>query len=140
MSGIFGTRAPLASDLNLILQLIILAILLVGVRFGKNKTAKGLKAHGRVMTLAVGLNAVGILLAMLPSFVIIVSAVLNKPLTIGFPLASIHAFFGVLAEGLGVTLVFKKFGNVRRWMRLTTAFWLIAIVLGISVYLTYYVI
>ena len=139
MSGLFGTRAPLASDLNLILQLIILAILLIGVRFGKKKTAKSLKAHGRVMTLAVALNAVGILLVMLPSFVIIVSKVLN-PLTIGFPLTSIHAFFGVLAEGLGVTLVFKKFGNVRRWMRLTTAFWLIAIVLGISVYLTYYVI
>jgi uncharacterized membrane protein YozB (DUF420 family) len=139
MSGIFGTRAPLASDLNLILQLIILAILLVGVRFGKKKTAKSLKAHGRVMTLAVALNAVGILLVMLPSFVIIVSKVLN-PLTIGFPLTSIHAFFGVLAEGLGVTLVFKKFGNVRRWMRLTTAFWLITIALGISVYLIYYVI
>jgi len=138
MSGIFGTSAPLASDLNLILQLIILAILLVGVRFGKKKTATSLKAHGRVMTLAVALNTVGILLVMLPSFVIIVSEVLN-PLTIGFPLISIHAFFGVLAEGLGVTLVFKKFGNVRRWMQLTTAFWLITIVLGISIYLVYYV-
>jgi len=139
MSGILGTRAPLASDLNLILQLIILAILLVGVRFGKKKTAKSLKTHGTVMTLAVALNAIGILLVMLPSFVIIVSEVLN-PLTIGFTLASIHAFFGVLAEGFGVTLVFKKFGNVQRWMRLTTAFWIIAIILGISVYLTYYLI
>jgi len=139
MSGIFGTSAPLASDLNLILQLIILVILLAGVKFGKNKTAKSLKAHGRIMTLAVALNAVGILLVMLPSFVAIVSEVLN-PLTIGFPLISIHVFFGVLAEGLWVTLVFKKFGNVRRWMRLTAAFWFITVVLGISVYLIYYVI
>lgn len=140
MSGIFGTRASLASDLNLLLQLIILVILIVGIKFGKEKTAKNLKTHGGAMTIMVVLNAIGILLVMLPSFMTNLSAVLNEPATIGFPLISIHVFFGILAEALGVTFIFKKFGNVRMWMRLTTGFWLIAIFSGISFYLTYYVI
>lgn len=140
MPGILGTRASLASDLNLLLQLIILVILIVGVKFGKEKTAKSLRTHEKVMTVMVVLNAIGILLVMLPSFVTNLSAVLNEPSTIGFPLTSIHAFFGILAEGMGVAFVFKKFGNVRMWMRLTAAFWLIAIISGIYFYLRYYVI
>jgi hypothetical protein len=36
--------------------------------------------------------------AMLPSFVTNLSAVLNEPSTLGFPLTSIHVFFGILAE------------------------------------------
>lgn len=140
MSGILGTRASLASDLSLLLQLIILVILIVGVKLGKKKTKKSLKTHGEAMSVMVVLNAIGILLVMVPSFVTGFSAVLNEPSTIGFPLTSIHAFFGILAEGLGVAFVFKKFGNVRMWMRLTAAFWLIAIISGISVYLRYYVI
>ncbi|MFB0501701.1 MAG: hypothetical protein ACETVP_04460 [Candidatus Bathyarchaeia archaeon] len=122
------------------LQLVILVILLVGVKFGKQKTAKSLKRHGTVMTIVVVLNAIGISLVMLPSFVTNLSAVVNEPSTVGFPLTSIHAFFGILAEGIGVTFVFKKFGNVRMLMRLTAAFWLIAILFGISFYLRYYVI
>lgn len=140
MSGIFGTKASLASDLSLLLQLVILVILIVGVKFGKEKTAKSLKRHGTIMTIVVVLNAIGILLVMLPSFVTNLSAVLNEPSTVGSPLTSIHVFFGILAEGLGITFVFKKFGNVRMWMRLTVAFWLIAIISGISFYLRYYVI
>ncbi len=139
MSGILGTKASLASDLNLLLQLIVLVILIVGVKFGKEKTEKSLKTHGNVMTVMVVLNAIGILLVMLPSFATNLSAVLNEPSTIGFPLTYIHAFLGILAEGLGVVFVFKKFGNVRMWMRLTAAFWLITIIFGISFYIRYYV-
>ncbi|MFQ5836599.1 MAG: hypothetical protein ACE5HG_01975 [Candidatus Bathyarchaeia archaeon] len=140
MSGIFGTRASLISDLNLLLQLIVLVILIVGVKFGKEKTEKSLKTHGKVMTVMVVLNATGILLVMLPSFVTNLSAVLNEPSTIGFPLTSIHVFFGISSNSLGIVLIFKKFGNVRMWMRLTAALWLIAIISGISFYLKYYVI
>lgn len=139
MSGILGTRASLASDLNLLLQLIVLVVLIVGIKFGKEKTEKSLKTHGDFMTVVVVLSAIGILLVMVPSFVTNFSAVLNEPSTIGFPLTSIHAFFGILAEGLGVAFVFKKFGNVRMWMRLTAPLWLISVIFGISFYLRYYV-
>ncbi len=140
MSGLLGTRASLAADLNLLLQLIVLVILLVGVKLGKEKTQKSLKTHGNVMTVMVVLTAIGIFTVMLPSFVANFSAVLEEPFTIGFPLTSIHTLFGILAEGLGIVLVFKKFGNVKLWMRLTAALWLIAIISGIAFYIIYYVI
>jgi uncharacterized membrane protein YozB (DUF420 family) len=75
-----------------------------------------------------------------PSFIINFGAVLDELFTIGFPLTLVHHFFGVIAEILGIIFVFKKFGKVRFWMRFTMAVWLIAVVLGISFYLLYYVI
>lgn len=140
MSGLLGTRAGIASDLNLLLQIVILIILLVGVKYGKEKTQSGLKRHGRTMTIVVALNAVAILLVMGPSFANNFSAVLAETSTIGFPLTLVHVLFGSIAEILGIIFVFKKFGNVRRWMRLTLAVWLIALALGIIFYLQYYVI
>jgi len=135
MSGLLGTRASLAADLNLLLQIIILIILFVGFKFGKMKTEKSLKQHGRMMTIAVVLNAVAFLLVMGPSFISNFSAVLTEP----FPLTLVHAIFGTIAEILGITFVFKKFGNVRMWMRLTFLFWLIALALGVAFYWSYYV-
>jgi len=136
MSGIFGTKAPLPSDLNLLLQLGILVILLVGVKFGKEKTAKSLKMHGRIMTIAVVLNAVGILFVMIPSFIAYFSAPLKELSLVGVLSTSIHASFGGLAEALGIAFVLeKKPKKVRMWMRLTTLFWIITFVLGVSLYL-----
>lgn len=140
MSGLLGTRAAVASDLNLLLQIIVLVILLVGVRYGRKKTGGSLKTHGRLMNIVVVLNAVGVLLVMLPSFVNNLGAVIAEPSTIGFPLTSVHVLFGSVAEVLGIILAFRKFGNVRVWMRLTTVFWLIALALGITFYVRYYVI
>ncbi len=140
MSGLLGTRASLAADLNLLLQLIVLVILIVGIKLGKEKTQKSLKTHENVMIIMVVLIAIGFFTVMLPSFVSNFSAVLKEPFTIGFPLTSIHALFGILAEGLGIVLVFKKFGNVILWMRLTATLWLIAIISGIAFYIIYYVI
>ena len=130
MSGLFGTRALVASDLNLLLQIIVLTIILIGIKFARTKTEKSLKKHGTLMTLAMILNLIGLATVMLPSF-------LSKIVS---PLTPVHAFFGGISEILGITFVFKKFGNVRMWMRLTAIFWLIALTLGITVYLIYYVI
>lgn len=69
MLGLLGTEASFASDLNLLLQIIILILLFVGVKFVKEKTQSSLKTHGRIMTIAVVLNAIGFILVMGPSFV-----------------------------------------------------------------------
>jgi len=140
MPGLLGTRASVASDLNLLLQIVILIILFVGVKFAKEKTKSSLQKHGKIMAVAVVLNAVAILLVIGPSFVINFGAVLDEPFTIGFPLTLVHHSFGVIAEILGIIFVFKKFGKMRFWMRFTMAVWLIAVVLGISFYFGYYVI
>jgi len=55
-------------------------------------------------------------------------------------LASIHGTLGGFAEGLGTVLVFKKFGNMRNWMRVAFLLWMSSLLLGISVYLLFYVI
>lgn len=140
MSSLFGTRASISRDLNLLLQFIILIILLVGVKFGKEKTVSSLKRHGNTMTLAVILNAVSILLVMGPSFVENLGAVLAELSQRGFPLTLVHHSFGLIAEILGIILVFKKFGTVRVWMRVTAAVWFVSLALGIVFYVWYYVI
>jgi len=123
MSGLLGTNASIASDLNLMLQIVVFIILLIGVKFVREKTPRVLKRHERFMTYAVALNIVSILLVMGPSFVTNFSAVLAEPSTINFPLTLIHHFLGIVAEILGIMFVFKKFGNVRMWMRLIMSIW-----------------
>jgi len=136
MSGIFGTKASLASDLNLLLQLVILVILIVGFKFGKEKTAKSIKRHGNMMTIVVVLNAIGILFVMGPSFFGYFSTPLLELSTIGILSTSLHALVGSLAIVFGIAFVFnKKPKKIRLWMRLTMLFWIIALILGISLYL-----
>jgi len=138
MSDLLGTKAPLISDVNLLLQIIILVILLVGIKYGMTKTETSLKKHGRILTLVVALNAVSILAIMGPSFILSIDTVLAEPSKIGFPLTIVHHSFGLIAEILGAILIFRKFGNVRLWMRLTAFFWLVASPMGIIIYLIYW--
>lgn len=136
MSGIFGTKAPLSSDVSLLLQMIILILLIWGVKLGKEKTEKSLRRHGMVMTLVVTLNAIGIVFVMAPSFVGYFAIPLTKLSTFGVVSTVLHAFFGGLAEVFGIAFVLnKKPRDIRLWMRFTTLFWIIALVLGFSLYL-----
>jgi len=136
MSGIFGTRAELLSDLNLIFQIIILVTFLLGVRFAKEKK---FNKHETLMRAALILNGISILFVMLPFFRVNIYTFLDELSVLGFPLTFIHAFLGGLAEILGIVLILKKFGNFRVWMRLTFALWVIALILGMLFYFRYYV-
>lgn len=140
MSGLFGTNASIQADLNLLLQILLLIILLFGYMRGKKKTADNLKAHGRVMTVLVALNALSILLVMGPSLLVNLEAAVGEGSAIGFPLTLVHHSVGLIAEILGAVLVFKKFGKVRTWMRLTFTLWFVALILGIGFYVRYYIV
>lgn len=136
MPGIFGTEASLSSDLNLLLQLVILIIFLAGVKFGKEKTGTSLKSHGDLMTLAVGLNAVGIVFVMAPSFIGYFSSPLSELPTMGILSTSLHGFLGAVAEVLGIAFALnKKPKNIRTWMRLTALLLIVTFILGILLYL-----
>jgi len=139
MSGLFGTRASLLSDASLLLQIILLVILFVGFRLGKKKTASSLDMHGWLMKLLVALNTLSILFVMGPSFFLNFSAVVEEIFFIGFPLTLIHHAIGLVAEILGIILVFRKFGKVRSWMRITFTLWLVSLLLGLGFYVRYYV-
>jgi len=136
MSGLLGTKAGIPSDLNLLLQIAVIIIVFVGVKYGKEKTQGSLKTHRRVMAVAVVLNAVGFLFVMGPSIVGYFSTPLGKLSTFGIVSTSLHAVFGGVAEILGIAFVFnKKPKNVRLWMRFSRWLWVIAFVLGVSLYL-----
>ncbi len=132
--ALFGVNPIIASNLNMLLQSIVLIFLLVGYRFGRNKVWQSLRKHQIFMRVMVPLNLLGIIFVMLPSFISAFDAVLAEPFEIHFPLTILHATFGAASASLGITLVFKKFGNVRFWMRFTIAMWLITLALGFLVY------
>ena len=74
MPGIFGARAPLTADLILLLELIVFAILIIGITFGLRKTGRSFKTHGRIMSGMIAIHIIGILLFMVPSLVVNFSA------------------------------------------------------------------
>jgi uncharacterized membrane protein YozB (DUF420 family) len=139
MTGLLGTKASISSDLNLLLQIFLLIVLLAGLRLGKKKTGSSLKMHGRLMFLLVALNGLSIIFVMGPSLLFNLGAVVSE-VSGGFPLTLFHHSIGLIAEILGIVLVFKKFGNVRYWMRIEFVIWFISLLLGISFYLIHYVV
>ncbi|MGQ9718990.1 MAG: hypothetical protein ACUVWK_04015 [Nitrososphaerales archaeon] len=135
--GFLGTRAIWLSDVNLLLQIVVLAILILGISFAKKKR---LVEHGRVMTLAVALNAVLIVFIMIPSLIGNVNTIMTGLYTAGVLITLGHAILGGIAETLGAILVFRKFGKVKTWMRIEASVWFVAVILGPSFYAYYYVI
>jgi uncharacterized membrane protein YozB (DUF420 family) len=106
----------------------------------RRKTPDSLKKHGRFMTMLVALNALSIVLVMGPSLFLNLGGAAVEVSVIGFPLTLVHHLIGLSAEIQGAVLVFKKFGKVRTWMRIIFTIWSVAVVLGIIVYIRYYVI
>ncbi|WP_309493320.1 hypothetical protein [Candidatus Hecatella orcuttiae] len=135
MVGLFGTKAALIYDVNLLLQFVILIILLAGVFAVKKGHFKG---HGYLMTFAVALNGALIFAVMGVSLITNFGALMVGPV-VGRIITIIHAVIGGFAWILGLILVFKKFGNVRLWMRIVFTTWILALLLGIGFYLFYYI-
>jgi uncharacterized membrane protein YozB (DUF420 family) len=140
MSGLFGTSASVFSDLNLVLQLVLLVLLLAGFILGRRKTGSSLKMHGRLMKVLVVLNALSILLFMGPSLLTNLGPAVDEVFTFGFPLTLFHHSIGLIAEVLGAVLVLRKFGNVRLWMRTTFLLWSAALLSGIGFYVVYFLV
>jgi len=144
MGGIFGTKASLISDLNFIIQIVILFVLLVSVTFKKRGN---FKMHGSLMGLAVVLNAISFFLVMGPSFAGSAGFIRREFYSIRALTVLTHAFIGALAEILGIWVVgewllrsmeTKACVMRKRVMRGIVSLWFIAIILGIAVYVVYY--
>jgi len=141
MSSLLGTYAPLWSDVNLILQLAILAALGSGAIIVKRKQ---LARHGYVMATCVALNTVSILLVMVP----VARGLLGSgQLTQLTALTALHAAVGVAVEVAAVYLVavwrFRKPGLTcfrhKGWMRGLAVAWALEATLGVLVYVMLYV-
>jgi hypothetical protein len=132
MSAIIGTGAPVSSDLNLLLQIIVLTALIFGAILCVKKR---FIEHLRIMTAVVILNAAGLIFVMAPSLFIY----LTSPLEIfSFSMfsTSLHVLTGISAIATGMAFILnKKPLNLRLWMRLSFLLWVTSFILGFLIYL-----
>ena len=132
------------SDVNLILQIFVLMILFVSVYYVKQKRNYAL--HGSLMGLALILNIIAMLSIMMPKFLQSLGYFQSTITKVSTDIAILHGFFGGLAEIMGIIMIIKLrpcgsiMGKRIRYLMSSTLFiWLIALILGISVYILFYV-
>jgi len=128
------------ATLSLVIQLVVIGLLLGGVWL---KVVKKFRQHGITMLAAVVLHAVMIFAWMIPSFSLFISpGSINLVDTITVMIL-VHAFTGIAATVLGIWLVaawrlqadMKTCFAKKRVMLVTITLWLMALVIGISLYL-----
>jgi len=145
--GFLGTGATFAADLNLVVQLIMGTVLIVGTRLAQQKHYK---AHGICQTTVLLLNLLMIGLVMWPSFRQQVRPALSKGLHKWYYEAAImHAALGITAELMGLYIVLVagtdvlpqrlRFKRWKWWMRTELALWAIVVLSGVGTYWAWYV-
>ncbi len=144
--GIFGTKANLFSDLNLIAQIVLLLGLSIGAVFAR----KGhISTHQYNQTGWVLFNILLTIFIMIVAYYEYVIPGLPGNLSQAFGIVStIHAALGLLAIGCGVYLILRmnqlipKKWRIKGWkrmMRLTLALYLLVGLLGLGIYYVWYV-
>ena len=145
--GFLGTRAPLHSDLSLLLILFTAVLFTIGWRLALRKN---FKAHRWIQTGAAILNTIVVLSVMIASFIIyILPGIPGKLLEGTYGVTTIHVIIATLGLVLGVYVVLVgnkvlperfRFKNYKRFMRTSYALYMLATLLGVIVYITVYVI
>jgi len=131
----------LVATISLTIQIAVLVLLFTGIWL---KGMKKFRQHGITMLTAVVLHTIMILAWMIPSF----SSLFSPPSSINLAdiitvTILVHAFTGIAADILGIWLVaswrlradMKTCFAKKSAMRVTITLWLIALVLGIILYL-----
>lgn len=140
---IFNPAAPFLSDLNLILQAVIVALLTFAVFF---RLRHSFVRHAVMMGIAIGLHTAAILAIMVPSL-LSMDGLLGNLLTRFSLITLTHSAVGSLVEILGVWLIAAWLADTTRVekcvkrknvMRVTIALWLAELVLGVYIYMMLY--
>lgn len=147
--GLLGTNATLVADLNLILQIIILAMLAISILEGRRR---GMDRGRMLLTAAVAINAVLIIAVMNPSFFRILPFALQNPGSRGPRVVWPHVVLGALAELTGVYLVLSPNRDAprsphaqphgltsRTAFRVMLTLWVLALAMGLLVYSVLYI-
>jgi uncharacterized membrane protein YozB (DUF420 family) len=145
MSGFLGTGAPLASDVNLSIQILMGSALLAGMMLARQGQYR---AHAICQGSVMLLNLVMIALIMFPSFRW--GVLPGLPGGLGNPyysVATLHATLGAIAQLLGLYIVLRagtnllpkllRFQNYKLWMRTELALWWAVIILGVVTYVVW---
>lgn len=134
----------LVATSTLIFQIVVLVLLIGGYWL---KRVKKFRQHGITMLTAVVLHIIMILTIMLPSFVLaIIPHILADKSAVLTIVAPLHGIMGITAAVLGVWIVaswrlrtsLRYCTPKRKLMLLTLILWLIALLLGILLYLHFY--
>ena len=122
---------------NMILQITIFGALSGGILYVKKRR---IYPHGYLTLAAVSLNAVSIVLVMMPSALRILSGGILNAFTVS---VAVHSVLGLAVEALGIYVVynwrFRKPGvsctRRRGLMRPLALFWTVSLALGAVLYL-----
>jgi hypothetical protein len=141
MAGFLG-KAPLTSDIGLVMEIAVLALLLVGrYRFARNgKTV----AHGYTVTIALVLHAVSVAFVMIPSFTRSFDILVSDFFSPAIIATWVHIPLGIVTLFLGGYLISKwRFQKPQascylkvKLMRPLWLLWTFSVVLGIVLYLS----
>jgi hypothetical protein len=141
--GFLGTGAGKLADLNLLVQIAMLALLTYAIIQGK----RGKAIHCQVMPILVIINAAMIVAIMNPAFFRALPAAARHPTNPRPIIMWPHALLGAIAEMLGVYVAIavsnseSRAANLRRlkWLkRITVVLWSVSLVLGIALYAIWY--
>jgi uncharacterized membrane protein YozB (DUF420 family) len=147
VKGFLGSGATFEADVNLAVQLLMAAALVVGVVLAKRRHYK---AHGICQTTVMLLNLLMIGLVMWPSFQRHVNPRRPKLLHKAYYAApAIHVALGMTAELLGLYIVLVagtnvlpaclRFNNWRLWMRTEFVLWFVVVISGMGTYYAWYI-
>jgi hypothetical protein len=142
---LFGTTAELIFDINLIIQIVLIILLIIGLT-----QKRTWKYHGTIMGVGTLTMLITVLLIMAPSLVANYAVLVLSPMSPGSIITMVHVFFGLIALiiGLFFTLRFLYFTfnnqplrcGTRNQMRIQVTIWLLAFLLGLAFYIYFYVI
>ena len=144
-SGFLTSKAPLGSDISLIVMIVAAILFTVGWRLAARKD---LEAHRWVMTAAVILNLIPVATWMIRYFALYTFPELPQQLGKGvYALTTIHAIVGAIGVVLGVFVALRgnelvpkalRFKDYKAFMRPAYVLYMAGTVLGVAVYLVVY--
>jgi uncharacterized membrane protein YozB (DUF420 family) len=144
--GFLGTSANFAADMTLVMSLLVAATLSAGFWLAR---AHKYQAHRWFQSSAAALNLILVLwLMVLPYRDFILPGVPGRLSERFYAVTTLHGIVGSLALVFGVFVALRgnelvprplKFNNYKRYMRISYALYLIATLLGIWVYFTWFV-
>lgn len=140
--GFLGQGAPWGADLNLVLQVGVGLLLLVGMGLARRGRYG---AHGICQSTGYVLALTMTILWMLPAFHAIHADALGRGVVNRVTVAvALHVVVGTIALLVGAWIVLVagtpivperfRFSDYKRWMRTLLTLWWLAIVLGVAIY------
>jgi uncharacterized membrane protein YozB (DUF420 family) len=144
--GLFGTGAPLYSDLTLVLILLSAGLFTLGWRLAAGRRYE---LHRWVQTTAATLNAIVVLSVMIASFVKNILPGLPSKLFEGsYGVTAVHALVGALGLILGLFVAIQAnrrtpkrlaFKNDKQFMQISYTLYMASTLLGVLVYVAAFV-